>query len=143
MENETGKKRTQRIVREIMFNLGYDNVREFAETIDANYMQVYYSYVGKVNQLSNDLIEKILTRFTNIRREFLTTGEKPIFNDDSDSIDEPPTETSQFDYTNMLERMITLFEKVQRQSEMIEQREIRIIELENKLLDVVEKLENK
>lgn len=156
MEIETNKMRNSRIVKELMFNLGIKSVQEFVNLLGVPYMQVYYAYNGTVNNMSQEMIDKIIETYPNVRERFLRYGEYPIFyekenearlqNQEQEAFPKPVTNAELF---TMLERITTLFEKLQHHDQSIlarednlRKREQHVIELEQRLISALERLEN-
>ena len=139
MQEETKKQRTARILRTLMFELGIDSVSKFCNEINANYMQVYYTYNGQVNSISYELISKILNKYPRVNRKYLESGEGDVFVNSDNSkltertaIDKP---VSLDDMFRLLDRLTTLFEKVQKREEHIEQLQERTEKLLEQIIN--------
>lgn len=147
MEVESRKDRVIRIIKTIMFTYGFDSVQGFADEIGANYMQVYYTYIGKTTAISTELAEKILAKFTDLNKEFLETGFGPVKvggEEPGEDIVRPRDEVTTADMFRLLERVTTLLEKVQERENLLlqkmEELKRREEKLEERLKDADQKL---
>lgn len=136
MEVETRKERVQRIISKVRQELGFRSVQKFADAIGAGYMQVYYCETGKVNEVSEELIEKITTTFDNVNPEFLRTGYGDIIKTEDKTDNESFSLDAQItngEIVKLIDRLVLLLEKVQAREERLEEKCKRVEELENKL----------
>lgn len=133
------------IIKDLMHELGFSNVREFSEELGCNYMMLYYHFSGKNNVMSTELSKKILARYPNVRPQFIMRGEYPIFKGQEP---EMPQSFGKTDATitsaemfSLLDRITILLEKVQAREEYLDQKIAKVEELERELLEKSKKTE--
>ena len=137
MEVESRKDRIIRIIKTIMFTYGFDSVQKFADEIGANYMQVYYTYIGRTTAISTELAEKILARFPDLNKKFLETGFGSVKageeEEPEEDVERPHDEITAADMFRLLERVTTLLEKVQERENLLLQKMEELKRREEKL----------
>ena len=136
---ESRKDRVIRIIKTLMFHLGYDSVQKFADDMGANYMQVYYCYTGKTTNISPNLENKIIAKFPNVSREFLRNGVGDVEgnSDFGESFAQEQNEVTAADMFRLLDRVTTLMEKLQTREDFLMR---RLEELKRKEEEIDNKL---
>lgn len=130
------------VIKELMHEFGFSNVKEFSNELGCNYMMLYYHYIGRNNDMSSELAKKIIARYPNVRTEFLMRGELPIFKGQEKEMPESfslKDEVTVSDMFKLLERVTTLLEKVQAREEIIDEKIKRLEELEKSLKSSADK----
>ena len=146
MENENRKDRIIRIIKTLMYTYGYNSVQKFADDIGANYMQVYYCYIGKTTSVSSDLEEKIISKLKDVNPEFIRTGFGPVKG--GEEIPVPlgekmsKTDISPNELYSLLDRVTTLLEKVQAREDYLIRRMEELKRKEEELDYKIKSLEN-
>lgn len=130
MEMTLKSKRASEIIKALMENYNFSSVRSFADAIGANYMQVYYVYVGRVKHISSELENSIINTFPEVSREYLKSGSgemfgKPKYQDGLGGAE----------MFALLDRITVLYEKMQEMTEKLNEREERLLAMEEKFIE--------
>lgn len=147
---ETANERTSRIMRNVFKELNYNNVAKFAQDIETNYMQVWYTYNGKNTVLSQDLISKIMSKFPLVNRSYLETGKGSVLlngNQDGDNEVNKNILVSNNDVFTLLDKVATLLDKINAREASLSEREKKLeereIRIDNLLAILVDKIGGK
>lgn len=127
MEIETKREMTQRIVKELQKVLDM-NLTELAAEIGCEYMKLYYCSNGRTKQMSDEIIEKICSRFPQISREYLRYGTGSILVGSDSNVD-----PNLADPTHLLMRVASLLDKVLAREDALDAKIAELISIEEKI----------
>lgn len=126
---------SSKIIKDIMHYAGCDNVSLFCNLIGASYMKVYYMWRG-TTPISEEVLLKIHNTFPEIRLQYIKGEDNRMLeNDESTSNGKSDSQVTMQDMFVLIERLTTLFEKMQESQNKMNEHYMHILELEERLLN--------
>lgn len=144
---ESKTEKVQRIMKSVLHQLDI-SIREFAMTIDVNYMQVYNCVVGRNKTIAEEVIVNTVNKFPYISESFLRTGEGNVLKDEEgdsstdDTFDVLDPSLINADFIKLHNRVIDLLDKVHTREEELDNKYERILLMQEQLTQMLAEIKN-
>ena len=110
----------------------------FAEQVGVSYMRIFDLQRGRTKKFNPNMVQSICNRFPQISKNFLYTGEGPLFiEDEKPELPKKPAQKELFSpeaAQPTVERVLSLLEKLQQKDEYITEKMQKLQEWERELM---------